>query len=101
MGAVGNRKSVKRALAATKEEASGKRMEEPSGIFGTFTMAEARELRSLAVDLNAAADRMGAHLDRAIEAVRASLDPAREAAYRRRYETEFAGGGESLLAGLR
>jgi hypothetical protein len=73
---------------------------EPAGLLGAFTLEETRELKSLAVDLNAAADRMGSHLDRAIEAVRASLDPEREAASRRRYEAEFAGSGETLLTGL-
>lgn len=61
---------------------------------------EDAQLKALAEELNGAADRMQHHLDRAIEAVRAALDPKREAATRRRYEAEFAGSGDLLLAGL-
>jgi hypothetical protein len=64
-------------------------------------LEETPQLTSLAADLNAAADRMRDHLDHAIETVRASLDPERESAARKRYGAEFADSGDSLLAALR
>jgi hypothetical protein len=60
---------------------------------------EERELRALAEELSGAADRMGASLDRAIEAARNALDPDREAALRRRYEAEYSGIGMAIRAG--
>ena len=59
-----------------------------------------RELQALAEELNASAARMAERLDKAAEAVRHALDPEREAEIRRRCEAEFAGRGDSLLAGL-
>lgn len=59
-----------------------------------------RELQELAVQLNGAAERMSASLDRATEAVRTALNPKREIAVRKRLEAEIAGGIESLFPGM-
>ncbi len=91
--AIGDKTALKKAL----EEAPGESSDLPSESPETV---DTRELETLACELNAAATRMEEHLDRAIEAVRAALDPEREAATRKRYEAEFAGSRDLLLAGL-
>lgn len=63
-------------------------------------LEEETQLRALAVDLDNAANRMGESLNRAIESVRAALDPKREIAARKRFEAEFAGVGGNWLQGL-
>lgn len=48
-------------------------------------------LKLLTQELNAAAERMEANLDKLSARMRESLDPAREAALRAKYEAEIAG----------
>lgn len=57
----------------------------------TLTVEEASALKLLAEELNAAAARMEANLDKVSAQIRASLDPAREAELRAKYQREFAG----------
>jgi ribosomal protein L21 len=94
--AIGDRKAVKKAL----EEVAGESSDQPSMSTTIAVLDDTRELEALAQELNSAAVRMEEHLDRAIGAVRAALDPKCEAASRKRYEAEFAGTGHLLLAGL-
>ena len=65
-----------------------------------LSAAEEAELGALAAELKTAATRMEARLDEASAAVRAALDPAREAALRARLEAELKGSGEGLLDAL-
>ena len=66
----------------------------------TFTAAEAEQLRALAAELQAAAERMEARLDEVSASIRESLDPAREEALREKYRREFAGTGAGLFERL-
>lgn len=66
----------------------------------TISAQEEAELRALAAELKAATARMSARVEEACAAVRASLDPAREAELRARFEQELAGAGEGLFEAL-
>lgn len=74
-------------------EPKARRSVEASGSKALGNLEEDAQLRALAVDLDAAAERMGASLSRAIESVRSALDPEREQAARKRFEAEFADAG--------
>jgi len=62
----------------------------PQKLHGATEQSEEVELSAVAAELEKAAGRMDASLERAIEAVRIALDTDREAAIRKRFEAEMA-----------
>ncbi len=97
--AVSDKYPVSEGIVPTQDP-EAKRLRKTARSAAVSKVEEEAEFGELAVALEEAADRMGVSLNRAIESVRAALNPEREIAARNRFEAEFAGAGENWLQRL-